>query len=95
MFPGLAIDYTRSMKVNTAVEFLVQESFQLCSAVQEPPAAQQLTTSCVSLWLPLLLTDYLTGSPVQAKLGNNALFEMEAPFLLFSFRRRVSLRVQL
>ena len=26
--PGLAIDYTRSMKVNTAVELLVQESFQ-------------------------------------------------------------------
>ena len=34
MFPGLAIDYTRSMKVNTAVEWLVQESFQLCSAMQ-------------------------------------------------------------
>ena len=34
MIPGLAIDYTRSMKVNTAVELLVQESFQLCSAMQ-------------------------------------------------------------
>ena len=34
MFPWLAIDYTRSMKVNTAVELLVQESFQLCSAMQ-------------------------------------------------------------
>ena len=26
-------DYTRSMKVNTAVELLVQETFQLCSAM--------------------------------------------------------------
>ena len=33
MFPGLAIDYTRPMKVNTAVELLVQEVFQLCSAM--------------------------------------------------------------
>ena len=33
MIPGLAIDYTRSMKVNTPFEFLVQESFQLCSAM--------------------------------------------------------------
>ena len=26
-------DYTRSLKVNTAVELLVQETFQLCSAI--------------------------------------------------------------
>ena len=38
MIPGLAIDYTRSMKVNTDVELLVQESFQLCSAMKSSVA---------------------------------------------------------
>ena len=53
-------DYTRSMKVNTAVELLVQETFQLCSAMHssvilllllsENWSSQQLNTSYISAW---------------------------------------------
>ena len=49
MFPGLAIDYTRSMKVNTAVELLVQESFQLCCAMQQ---LSHSAASSLQNWLP-------------------------------------------
>ena len=51
-------DYTRSLKVNTAVELLVQETFQLCSAMHssvtlllllsENWSSRQLNTSTIS-----------------------------------------------
>ena len=57
-------DHTRSMKVNTAVEFLVQETFLLCSAMHssvtlllllsENWSSRQLNTSAIPACFYLL-----------------------------------------